>query len=307
MKQPLIVICGPTAVGKSELAVNTAETIHGEIISGDSMQVYRGFDIGTAKVDERTRSRVPHHLIDIRSPEASYSAADFKLEASAAVRDITSRGAVPVIAGGTGMYLQSLIYDYHFAHHQEDPEYRAGLERRLREEGPVHLHEELRSLAPETAAHIHVNNTRRVIRALENIHTGSTPARTAEEEKKESVYDVIWIGLYRDRAALYDRINQRVDIMMDRGLPKEADGLYNRYGPDVPPMRAIGYKELLPYLDNQQSLQEAADAVKKNSRRYAKRQLTWFRNKMPVQWFDVDVYGETDIINVIKERLQHRN
>ncbi|TVP84263.1 MAG: tRNA (adenosine(37)-N6)-dimethylallyltransferase MiaA [Alkalicoccus sp.] len=287
MKQPLIVLVGPTAVGKTAAGIALAQKFGGEIISGDSMQVYKDMNIGTAKVTEKEKKEIPHHLIDIRSPGEEFSAADFKKEAERAVKGINSRHKIPIIVGGTGMYIQSLLYDYSFGHSEEDPEYRKELEHTARSRGGDYLHKILAQKDRRTAESIHPNNVRRVIRALEIIHRTRAPVPAEEEMKKESPYNIVLVGLTMDRNVLYERINKRVDDMIESGLLEEVASLVDRGYEHTKAMRAIGYKELIPAVKKEQSLQEAVEVLKMNSRRFAKRQLTWFRNKMPVEWFDM--------------------
>ncbi|WP_147802286.1 tRNA (adenosine(37)-N6)-dimethylallyltransferase MiaA [Alkalicoccus halolimnae] len=298
MKQPLVVVAGPTAVGKTAAAINLAEKLNGEIISGDSMQVYRGMDIGTAKVTPAERKKVPHHLIDILSPDTPFSAADFKTRAEEAVKSIRDRGKLPIVAGGTGMYIQSLIYDYSFQHTKEDEAYRLILEEAAEEKGAEYLHNMLEEKDPEAAASVHFNNVRRVIRALEIIHVTGQPLHKEQEEKKISPYNVTLIGLTMDRDQLYGRINKRVDSMIDSGLAAEVKKLVDQGYEHSAAMRAIGYKEMIPHIKGDTSLEEAAANLKQNSRRYAKRQLTWFRNKLPVSWFDMTEEREERLSNI---------
>ncbi|PTL39590.1 tRNA (adenosine(37)-N6)-dimethylallyltransferase MiaA [Alkalicoccus saliphilus] len=292
MKQPLIVIVGPTAVGKTTAGITLAQKFEGEIISGDSMQVYKGMNIGTAKVTENEKKEILHHLIDIRSPGEEFSAADFKKEAETAIEAIASKHKIPIIVGGTGMYIQSLLYGYSFGHSDEDPEYRKELEHTAQLRGGDYLHQILTQKDRRTAEAVHPNNVRRVIRALEIIHRTNAPVPTEEERKKQSPYNIIPVGLTMDRKVLYERINKRVDDMINSGLLEEVARLVEMGYENSRAMRAIGYKELIPVVKKEQSLQEAAEMLKMNSRRFAKRQLTWFRNKMPVEWFDMTVDRE---------------
>jgi tRNA dimethylallyltransferase len=298
MKQPLVVVAGPTAVGKTAAAINLAEKLNGEIISGDSMQVYKGMDIGTAKITDKERQKIPHHLIDILNPDTPFSAADFKYRAEKAVTSIHDRGKLPILAGGTGMYIQSLIYDYSFHHTKEDEAYRLILEAAYKEQGAKYLHTMLEKKDPEAAASVHINNVRRIIRALEIIHVTGQPLHTEEEKKKISPYNFTLIGLTMNRDQLYERINKRVDIMIESGLTAEVKKLVDQGYEHSTAMRAIGYKEMIPYIKGDISLEEAAANLKQNSRRYAKRQLTWFRNKLPVSWFDMTEEREEKLNNI---------
>jgi tRNA dimethylallyltransferase len=287
-KEKLIVLIGPTAVGKTATSINLAKQFNGEIISGDSMQIYRTLDIGTAKINEEEMQGVPHHLIDIREPEQSFSAAEFQELVRKKISEIHSRGKLPMIVGGTGLYIQSVIYDYHFTDAPGDEAYRNSLEKEAGELGYKEIHRRLEEVDPKAASNIHPNNIRRVIRALEIYHcTGKTMTVIQEDQNNELLYDVALIGLTMDRDLLYSRIDLRVDLMMNEGLLEEVKGLYNQGLRDVQSIQAIGYKEIYEYLEGMVSLEDAIENLKQNSRRYAKRQLTWFRNKMDVEWFDM--------------------
>ncbi|MFC4323351.1 tRNA (adenosine(37)-N6)-dimethylallyltransferase MiaA [Litchfieldia salsa] len=299
-KEQVVILIGPTAVGKTKLSIELAKKLNAEIISGDSMQIYKEMDIGTAKITKEEMDGIPHHLIDIKEPTESYSVADFQKDVRCIIKEIHNRGKLPMIVGGTGLYIQSIIYDYQFTDQASDQEYREILERRMEQEGIDPLYEELKKIDPESAKRIHPNNTRRVIRALE-IHktTGKTMSEYLETQKNELLYDVAMVGLTMDRDLLYDRINQRVDIMLKSGLLEEVEGLYKRGIQDVQSIQAIGYKEIYQYLEGQVSLESAIEQLKQNSRRYAKRQLTWFRNKMDVEWFEVSNKQFNDTLNEI--------
>ncbi|MEH7463619.1 tRNA (adenosine(37)-N6)-dimethylallyltransferase MiaA [Bacillus thuringiensis] len=284
----VVVIIGPTAVGKTKLSIELAKALNGEIISGDSMQIYRSMNIGTAKVTEEEMDGIPHYMIDIKNPEDAFSVAEFQELVRGHIADITSRGKLPIIVGGTGLYIQSVLYDYQFSDEPGDPVYRKQLEQVVEEHGVVYIHGKLEEVDPKSAKRIHPNNVRRVIRALEIFHTtGQKMSDQLEQQENELLYDVALIGLTMDRDLLYSRINLRVDIMMKQGLLEEVKRLYEERIRDCQSIQAIGYKELYEYFDGKISLEEAVNALKTNSRRYAKRQLTWFRNKMDVKWFDV--------------------
>lgn len=281
-------LVGPTAVGKTNLSIQLAKSLNAEIISGDSMQVYKGMDIGTAKINEQEMEGVPHHLIDILDPQDSFSTADYQSLVRNKISEIAKRGKLPMIVGGTGLYIQSVLYDYTFTEEANDPAFRQSLQVAAVREGADFLHAKLAAADPEAAAAIHPNNTRRVIRALEILHTsGKTMSQHLQEQKRELVYNAVLIGLTMDRDTLYARINQRVDMMMEAGLLPEVKRLYDRNVRDCQSIQAIGYKELYAYFDGFVTLSDAVDQLKQNSRRYAKRQLTWFRNKMQVAWFDM--------------------
>lgn len=296
-KQKLLVIIGPTAVGKTKLSVEMAKRYNGEIISGDSMQIYRGMDIGTAKIKPEEMEGIPHHLIDIKEPTENFSVAEFQLLVRAKIDEIAKKGKLPIIAGGTGLYIQSVIYDYQFSDVPGDEAYRLMLEERVKEIGNEALYKELLEVDPESASQIHPNNVRRVIRALEIFHlTGKTMQEFQRTQEPDLLYDTAVIGLTMEREKLYDRINYRVDIMVEEGLIEEVKRLYQLGLHDCQSIQAIGYKEIFAYFDGKMSLDEAIANLKQNSRRYAKRQLTWFRNKMDVVWFDM-----TDVENVSKK------
>ncbi|MFS0782206.1 tRNA (adenosine(37)-N6)-dimethylallyltransferase MiaA [Bacillus sp. 1P06AnD] len=288
-KQKLVCIMGPTAVGKTRLSVDVAKAFSGEIISGDSMQVYRGMDIGTAKITNEEMEGIPHHLIDIKNPDEPFNVAQFQELVTAAIEDISSRGHVPIIAGGTGLYIEAVLQNYSFSESVSDPAYRSELESIARKDGVKKVHQMLAEIDSESAHAIHPNNTRRVIRALEIYHcTGEKMSDQQQKENKEYVYDAALIGLNIDRETLYERIDKRVDLMLEAGLLNEVKGLYERGFRDCQSIQAIGYKELYAYFDGLVSYEDAVQQLKQNSRRYAKRQLTWFRNKMDLEWFKMD-------------------
>jgi tRNA dimethylallyltransferase len=252
------------------------------------MQIYKGMDIGTAKITEEEMEGIPHHLIDIKKPEESFSTAEFQELVRKKIDEISSRGKMPMIVGGTGLYIQSVIFDYHFTDAPSDPAFRRSLEQAAEENGQEFLHGKLKDADPESASRIHPNNVRRVIRALEIIHcTGKTAGELQENQSSELLYDTALIGLTMDREMLYNRINYRVDLMMKQGLLDEVQYFYEKGLRECQSIQAIGYKELYDYFDGKVSLELAIENLKQNSRRYAKRQLTWFRNKMNVEWFDM--------------------
>ncbi|WP_416825778.1 tRNA (adenosine(37)-N6)-dimethylallyltransferase MiaA [Ectobacillus polymachus] len=306
LREKVIVIIGPTAVGKTKLSIELAKRWNGEIISGDSMQIYRTMDIGTAKVTKEEMDTIPHHMIDIKEPEESFSVAEFQACVRRHIRDITNRGKLPIIVGGTGLYIQSVLYNYQFTEVAGDASYRHELERFAEREGAIALYEKLVEIDRERAAHIHPNNVRRVIRALEIHHTsGEKMSEVLEGQENDIVYDAAIIGLTMERSKLYDRINERVDIMMKQGLLDEVRSLYNAGIRNCQSIQAIGYKELYQYFEGAISLDEAVQMLKTNSRRYAKRQLTWFRNKMDVAWFDVTDQTKTkEILKYVEGKLQ---
>lgn len=296
-KQKLLVIIGPTAVGKTKLSIEMAKQYNGEIISGDSMQIYRGMNIGTAKITQDEMEGIPHHLIDIKEPDENFSVAEFQSLVRAKIEEIAKMGKLPIIAGGTGLYIQSVIYDYQFSDVSGDETFRLQLEQRAKEIGNEALYKELCEVDPESAAQIHPNNVRRVIRALEIYHlTGKTMQEFQRTQEPDLLYDTALVGLTMEREKLYERINDRVDLMVEQGLLDEVKSLYQQGLRDCQSIQAIGYKEIYEYLDGKVSLDDAVETLKQNSRRYAKRQLTWFRNKMDVKWFDM-----TDVNNFTKK------
>ena len=275
MKTKLIVVAGPTAVGKTALGIELAQRFNGEIISGDSQQVYRQLNIGTAKATPQEQAAAVHHLIDVRDVDESYSAYDFVTEAQVAITDIINRGKLPIIVGGTGLYLQSLIEGYHLGGQVDQVQvlaYRSELEQL----SDLELFEQIDSLGIE----IKELNRRRAIRALELHRFSDNPENT------ETTFDPFIIGLDDERSLIYERINTRVDKMVELGLLKEAKWLYDNY-PEAQSARVIGYKELFPYFSGKQTLDEALEKLKQNTRRFAKRQLTWFRNRMTVKFYQI--------------------
>ncbi|WP_353855668.1 tRNA (adenosine(37)-N6)-dimethylallyltransferase MiaA [Bacillus sp. Bos-x628] len=287
-KQPVIVLVGPTAVGKTKLSIDIAKAFNGEIISGDSMQIYKGMDIGTAKITPEEMEGVPHHLIDMKQPEESFSVAEFQQLVRLKIKEIAGRGKIPMIVGGTGLYIQSVLYDYTFTDEKSDPAFKKEMTLFEKQYGPLQLHEKLKAVDPDAAQMIHPNNVRRVIRALEVIHTtGKTMSDMQNGHQEIPLYETAIIGLTMERTLLYERIHQRIDMMLDNGLIDEVRALYQSGLKDCQSVQAIGYKELYAYFKGDCSLDEAIDQLKQNSRRYAKRQFTWFRNKMDVTWFDM--------------------
>ena len=294
MKTKIIVIVGPTAVGKTSLAIDLAQALNGEIISGDSQQVYRKLDIGTAKATPEEQAAAPHHLIDVREVTESYSAFDFVEEAKQAIEDITARGKLPIIAGGTGLYIQSLLEGYHLGGevpHEEILAYRGQLD--------LLSDEELFQRVTEKGLVIPQINRRRAMRALEIANFGQDLAN------QETDYEPYLICLDDERSLIYDRINRRVDRMLEEGLLEEARWLYDHY-PEVQAAKGIGYKELFPYFKGEESLEEASETLKRNTRRFAKRQLTWFRNRMEVTFYSISApHFKEQVLADVKEFLQH--
>lgn len=284
MKTKILVVVGPTAVGKTALGIELAQMFNGEIISGDSQQVYKHLDIGTAKASQKEQALAPHHLIDVREVDETYSAFDFVTEAKEAIKDITRRGKLPIIVGGTGLYLQSLLEGYHLGGQVNQEEILA-----YRKELDTLSDERLFEKIAEQGVVLKEPNRRRAIRALELAHFGKDLNNEAPN------FDAFIIGLNDDRQKLYDRINHRVDVMLEMGLLEEAKWLYDHH-PDVQATRGIGYKELFPYFSGQAELDQAVEKLKQNTRRFAKRQLTWFRNRMAVSFYDISAKNTTENI-----------
>jgi len=293
--QRLIVIVGPTAVGKTTTSIDLAKHFGGEVISGDSMQVYKGMDIGTAKISKEEMDDIPHHLIDIKQPNESFSVADFQSLAKKSMSTIYDKGNIPFIVGGTGLYVNSVIYDYDFSEASEDRAFRDRLNNFADVHGNDALHEQLKNVDPQSYEQLHANNRRRVIRALEVHHVTGKPLTEQRNQEESTLYDTTVIGLTMDRDVLYDRINLRVDQMIDEGLIEEVSKLHEQGFSDCQSMQAIGYKEILEYIRGNVSVEAAISQLKQNSRRFAKRQLTWFRNKMDIQWYDMTIDREKKI------------
>ncbi len=280
MKIPIIVVAGPTASGKTDLAIDIANTIGGEIVSADSMQIYKYMDIGTAKPTKEEREKCPHYLIDFVDPRIEFSVADYVGVAHTRIADIVSRGKIPVMCGGTGLYINSVIDDVEFGEFENDYKLREELRTLAENEGGEKLIEILREFDPVSAERLHPNNLKRVIRAIEFFKISGVPISEHQEEtkKKESRYEPVMFLIDRPREELYERINSRVDLMVKAGLIDEVKSLLDKgYTRDLNSMQGIGYKEIIAYLMGEVTLDEALDAVKQNSRHYAKRQLTWFR------------------------------
>lgn len=299
----LICITGPTATGKTRLGVDLSLELDGEVISCDSMQVYRGMDIGTAKATEEEMRGVPHHMLDVVSPEESYSVGRYVQEAGACAEDIARRGKMPIVVGGTGLYMDSLVRGIDFAESPGDDSLRRELEGIGRSRGGEALLDMLREFDPEAAARIHPNNLKRIIRAIEIYRlTGKTITRHDEESRlRPDAFEAVRIVLsFEDREKLYERIDRRVDVMMERGLLEEVRALLEGgLSRESTAMAAIGYKELAEYLDGECSLEDAVQRIKQGSRRYAKRQLTWFRRCGDAKWIYVDKCRNFDEVRQI--------
>lgn len=293
-KKPMVILTGPTAVGKTALSIELAKKINGAIISADSMQVYKYMDIGSAKIMPEEMQNIKHYLVDELLPTDEFHIVKFQEMAKAALEEIYSDGKIPIIVGGTGFYIQGLLYDIDFSKQDADYEYRMELEAFAKEHGTQALHERLRKIDPVSYKTIHANNIKRVIRALEYYHLSGKPIseHNEQERQKESPYHFAYFVLNDDRKNLYDRIEKRIDIMLEQGLLEEVTGL-KQMGchKDMVSMQGLGYKEILAYLDGECSLEEAVDLLKKETRHFAKRQLTWFRRERDVIWFDKSKYS----------------
>lgn len=308
--RPLIILSGATAVGKTDLSIALAKCIGGEIISADSMQVYRGMDIGTAKILPDQMDGVRHYLIDEFDPEEAFNVYEFQRRARGYIDDILTRGKIPIIVGGTGFYIQSVLYGIEFTESETDLAYRKDMERIAREQGPEVLHRMLAEVDPDAAAQIHANNVKRVVRALEFYHETQTPISRHNEEQRARIspYRYAYFVLNRDRAVIYDRINLRVDQMIEEGLVEEVKGLLERgVDPDCLSMQGLGYKEIIAYLNGGMTLDEAVDLLKKSTRHFAKRQLTWFRREKNVIWMNYGDYSSNEemlskMMEILKEK-----
>jgi len=283
-KTPVIVIVGPTAVGKTKTGIELAKAFNGEIVSGDSVQVYRGMDIGSAKVTVEEAEGIPHHLIDICDPDEPMSVAKFQQGARQAIDDIYARGKLPILVGGTGLYIRSILYDYEFAERPVNEALRASLEDEASRLGADALHERLRELDPRRAEQIHPNNVRRVIRALEVAMQGDSQAVDSAPSEH---YAYKLFVLHADRDVLYERINERVDVMVETGLVDEVKHLLDAGYGNTQAMRAIGYKEVVPYIEGRITEERMRETLKQHTRQFAKRQLTWFRHQFDGIWVDM--------------------
>ncbi|MCH4340280.1 tRNA (adenosine(37)-N6)-dimethylallyltransferase MiaA [Staphylococcus haemolyticus] len=307
----LVVIVGPTASGKTELSIELAKQINGEIISGDSMQVYKQMDIGTAKVTNEEMDGIPHYMIDILNPDDSFSVYDFKLRAQALIEDITSRGKIPIIAGGTGLYIQSLIYDYPFDDETVSKEVEQKTQLQLQKLEPLtnqEVHDYLATFDPQSAKDIHPNNRKRVLRAIEYyLNTKKLISSRKKVQQFTENYDTLLIGIEMSRKTLYSRINKRIDIMLGHGLFNEVKNLVEQGYESTQSMQAIGYKELVPVVNGELSIDQAVETLKQHSRQYAKRQLTWFKNKLTVQWFNRETMSLQMMLDEITTQINKRS
>ena len=302
-KPKVIVICGPTASGKTALSVELAKKINGEIISADSMQIYKDMDIGTAKPTHDEMQGIKHYLIDCVSPTKRYSVADFKKDATNAIEEILNKNKIPIIVGGTGLYVDSLIYEINYNEMNVDLEYRAELEKIADEKGLEYLHDMAKEIDKIATEKISKNDKKRICRILEIYKsTGKTKTELEiESRKKEPKYDFKIFAINMDRSILYERINKRVDLMIDAGLIKEVENLIKKYDEIPTAIQGLGYKEVVAYFDHKYSKEEMIEKIKMESRRYAKRQLTWFRRNKSIHWLDASLGNERNTEIILKE------
>lgn len=311
MKKPLVILTGPTAVGKTKASIGLAKAIGGEIISADSMQVYKQMDIGSAKIKPSEMDGIPHYLIDILEPDEEFHVVLFQQMAKQAIQKIYEKGKIPILVGGTGFYIQAVLYDIDFSENEKDTSYREELEKLAQTKGAEYLHDRLREVDEKSAQDIHANNVKRVIRALEYFHqTGEKISEHNEEQRKKvSPYNFSYFVLNDERAHLYERINLRVDQMINEGLVREVQSLKEKgYTRDMVSMQGLGYKEMLDCLDNKCSLEEAVEIIKRDTRHFAKRQITWFKRESDVTWIDKKEYdyNEERILKAMLQELKER-
>lgn len=302
MKKQIIIIAGPTAVGKTEYAIQVAQRMDGEIVSADSMQLYKYMNIGSAKPSIEELNLIKHHLIDCIDPRQKFSAAMYQKSAKTAINEILTKGKTPIISGGTGLYINSLIYDMDFAGEPSDANFRKEIETLAKQNGNEYIHAKLKDIDPEAAARIHPNNVKKVIRAIESAQNGKK-IKSFDKLIPTTDYTVQLIGLTRDRPELYNRINKRVDILINKGLVNEVSSLINMgLGYNDISMKGIGYKEIIESLEGKYTIEEAIDLIKKNTRHYAKRQLTWFRRYDNIKWFNLSSYTDknTAVEDILK-------
>lgn len=308
MKEKLLIITGPTGIGKTSLSIEIAKRIDGEIISADSMQIYKYMNIGTAKIKDEEMDGIPHHLIDFLDLDEDFSVSDFRERAKKIITKLNNRDKIPMVVGGTGLYINSLVYDLNFTRVASDEGIRERLEGIKEEFGNEYLLSMLQVIDPKSAEKINVNDTKRVIRAIEIYEITGKPMSQHNNNfrKINEDYDLIIIGLNMDRKALYDRINDRVDIMFEEGLVDEVKGLLSSgYDKNLVSIQAIGYKEVIMYLEGEITLDRAIELIKQGSRNYAKRQLTWFRRDDRVKWFNRDEYS--DFKELVEDVMDYTN
>lgn len=311
MKKPLIILTGPTAVGKTALSIELAKAINGEIISADSMQVYKYMDIGTAKIRQEEMDGIKHYLVDEFLPTEDFNVFKFKEYAVKYIEEIYKAGKIPIIVGGTGFYIQSVLYDIQFTDNEEGDSYRKELEKLSIEEGPSYLHTMLKEVDMKSAEIIHPNNVKKVIRALEYYKQTNQPISSHNEEQrqKESPYNSAYFVLTDERELLYSRIDKRVDKMIAEGLVDEVKYLLEDYGCDksMVSMKGLGYKEIIAYLEGEITLDEAIYILKRDTRHFAKRQLTWFKREKDVIWVDKNKLNEKEVLTHLLNYLKEKN
>lgn len=308
----LVILTGPTAVGKTDLSIRLAKAINGEIISADSIQVYKKLNIGSAKIKKEEMQGINHYMIDILNPDEEFNVHIFKDMALKAMEEIYSRGKIPIIVGGTGFYIQSVLYDIQFDETEDNHKYRQEIELLAKEQGNKYIHQMLRDVDPVSADNIHYNNLKRIIRALEYYNYTGKPISEHNCEQKQNVspYNFVYFVLNDNRKLLYERINRRVDIMINLGLEEEVKNLLDEgYDSSLLSMQGIGYKEMIHYFQNNVSFQDTVELIKKNTRHFAKRQLTWFRREKDVTMINIDEFGykKSKILNEMLMILQKRN
>lgn len=297
----VIVVVGPTSVGKTKMGVELAKVLHGEVISGDSMQIYKGMDIGTAKVTKQEMENIVHHCVDVLEPNESYSVKDFQETVRKLIQDIEKKNKVPIIVGGTGLYIKAALYDYEFQETRDD---HTVIQNKYKDYSNEELYDYLKTIDEKSALELHPNNRRRVLRAIEIYEeTGQRKSEIIDQQQHMCLYDTYFVGLTLDRPVLYDRINRRVDIMRQKGLKKEVESLYHQgLTREHQSMKAIGYKEWFDYFDGVIDEETVYELIKKHSRQYAKRQYTWFRNQFEMNWYEVDLnYFDKTVQEVLED------
>ncbi len=304
MMTKIIVIAGPTASGKTALSIELAKIFDGEIVSCDSMQIYKGLNIGTAKPTEEEKGNIPHHMIDFLEPSENFSVADFCDMARKKIEEIASRGKLPILVGGTGLYIDSLVNNVDFTKENDNKEIRENLEKLAQTYGNEAVYEILLEIDPEYAKTVHPNNLKRVIRAIEFYKVSGMTVTEHNNLEKIPLYKYVYFCIDWDREILYDRINKRVDIMLDLGIEDEAKMLYNKYnGRKLTSLQSIGYKEFFDYFEGNKTYEEVVEEIKQNSRRYAKRQLTWFRRNEKIHWLTPSENMVEKAIEIVKQEL----
>jgi tRNA dimethylallyltransferase len=314
-KKPLLILVGPTAVGKTAISIDVAKAINAEIISADSMQIYKFMDIGTAKISKEEMKNIKHYMINEIYPDEEFSVSDFQKKAYENIDTILNKGKLPMVVGGTGLYINSLVYDLDFTRAVSNWSLRNEFLEKAEQFGNEYIHDNLKQVDPESAERIHINDTKRIIRALEVYYDTGTPMSKYYNSFRQysGIFNLTMLGLNMDRKELYDRINIRVDDMISNGLINEVNNLLNMgYSENYVSMQGLGYKEIVKYLKGQYSLDEAVDILKRDSRRFAKRQLTWFRRDERIHWINIDDFDNKNsiveyIINYVKERFEINN